>query len=82
MIPVRLEGKTDDQRGNTHLCARNSPVVVLVGHALLLRGIGLDVNDVTNAVVGEVGRQLDGAMLYKCNLSLGETKYKIKGSHP
>ena len=39
-------------------------MVVLVGHALLLRGISLDVNDVTNAVVGEVRRQLDGAVLY------------------
>ena len=40
-------------------------MVVLVGHALLLRGIGLDVNDVTNTVVDEVGGELDGAMFWK-----------------
>ena len=42
----------------------NTPVVEFVGHALLLCGVGLDVDDVANAVVDEVRRHLNGAMLY------------------
>ena len=39
-------------------------MVVLVGHALLLSSIGLDVNDIAYPVRNEVGGQLDCAMFY------------------
>ena len=57
-------------------------MVVLVGHALLLRGIGLDVNDVTDAVVGEVRRQLDGAVLYTLDAQPRRTNCEIIVTHP
>ena len=43
-------------------------MVVFVGHALLLSGVRLDVNNVTNAEVRKIGRQLDGAVLYNIDL--------------
>ena len=43
-------------------------MVVFVGHTLLLRGIRLNIDDVANAIVDEVGGQLDGAML--CNIRI------------
>lgn len=43
-------------------------VVVFVRHTLLLGCVGLDIYDVTNAVVNEVGGHLDGAMVLEAPL--------------
>lgn len=37
----------------------------LVGHTLLLRRVGLNVNDVTNSVVDEEGGDVGGTVLYR-----------------
>lgn len=34
-----------------------------MGHTLLLRGVGLDVDDISNSVVSEVSRHVGGTML-------------------
>jgi hypothetical protein len=38
-------------------------MVVLVGHTLLLGGIGLDIDDISDTVVDEESRELSGAAL-------------------
>jgi len=40
-------------------------MVVFVGHALLLGGVGLDVDDIADAVVDEVCREFHGAVLWR-----------------
>lgn len=44
-------------------------MVVFVGHTLLLSSVGLDINNISNTVVGEVCGQLDGAMFYNPSTS-------------
>jgi len=43
-------------------------VVVFVRHTLLLGSVGFDVDEVTNAVVDEVCRHFDGAMVLEAPL--------------
>lgn len=49
----------------------------LVGHTLLLRRVGLNVNDVTNSVVDEEGGDVGGTVLYRLQYSP-----KKKPEHP
>lgn len=41
---------------------RNTPMVIFVGHALLLRSVCLDINDISYMIVDEESRQFNGTM--------------------
>jgi hypothetical protein len=62
---VHDSGTSSDhnQRINLIHNHRNTPMVIFVGHALLLRSVGLDINDISYMVVDEESRQLNGTML-------------------
>ena len=47
----------------------DEPVVVFVGHALLLGSVGFDVDDITNSVVDEVRREFDETLLCESEVS-------------
>ena len=51
-----------NQRINLFHNHRNTPMVIFVGHALLLRSVCLDINDISYMVVDEESRQLNGTM--------------------
>jgi len=44
-------------------------MVIFVWHTLLLGSVGLDIDDVTNPEVDEVGREFDETLLYKPEVS-------------
>ena len=51
-----------DQRLNLLDNHKNTPMVIFVGHALLLSSVCFDINDISYMVVDEESRQLNGSM--------------------
>jgi len=52
-----------DQQWDLFDNRRNTPMVIFMGHALLLRSVCFDVNNIPYMVVDEERRQFYGAML-------------------
>lgn len=57
-------------------------MVVLVGHALLLCSVCLDVDNVTYTISDEVRGHLDGAMVYTTLIYSAFPKYFVERLHP
>ena len=67
-IPVRLNNIQIQPQSATCSLLRfstfnaDAPVVVLVGHTLLLSSVGLDINDISNFVDSEEGGEGDHSL--------------------
>lgn len=57
-------------------------MVVLMGHALLLGGIGLNVDNIADPVRNQVSREFDGSMLCTLNVQLAALQLKMGLTHP
>lgn len=62
-VAYNLVDNDTDGVGSDVVDNASPPVVVFVRHTLLLGGVGLDIDDITNAVVNEIRRHFDGAMV-------------------
>lgn len=67
-VAYNLVDNDTDSMGSDVVDNASPSVVVFVRHTLLLGGVGLDIDDVTNAVVDEVCRHFDGAMVLEAPL--------------
>ena len=61
--------------------SRDEPMIVFVGHALLLGSVGFDVDNVTNPVVKEVCREFDETLLCKSEVSQKSRERFDKTTH-
>ena len=72
-IPVRL---SDTLVGcDARECDEDRPVVELVRHALLLRGVCLDVDNISDTIWNKESRDFDVAMFYAGQVSFCTGKH-------